>query len=155
MMKKEVKLYNLIFPIYMVYFFPTPLWLLIIPLDFAIDSLVLFLACRAKKMDWKAVWKASIFRVVLFGFLADFIGGVFIQILHDGLLDHRLNVYQWPDVMWLTLPGIVLAGVLIYLLNKKFSFKKTELEPGQIRFLSLMLAIFTAPYTMMLPIYIG
>ena len=57
--------------------------------------------------------------------------------------------------MWITIPGVILAGVLIYFLNLKFSFKKTDLEPAQIRFLSLMLALFTAPYTMMLPIYIG
>ncbi|MBO4289480.1 MAG: hypothetical protein J5865_05185 [Lachnospiraceae bacterium] len=154
-MKKGVKLYNLIFPIYLIYLFPTLLWLLLIPFDFAVDSLVLILAGRAKKLDWKAVWKASIVRVVLFGFLADLAGALITMVLHYGLLERRLDIYVWPDVMWITIPGVILAGVLIYFLNLKFSFKKTDLEPAQIRFLSLMLALFTAPYTMMLPIYIG
>ena len=40
-MKKGVKLYNLIFPIYLIYLFPTLLWLLLIPANYLIDRFVL------------------------------------------------------------------------------------------------------------------
>lgn len=46
----------------------------------------------------------------------------------------------------------ILAGVLIYFLNRKFAFRKTGLAPEQIHRLALSLAIFTAPYTMLIPI---
>ena len=49
------------------------------------------------------------------------------------------------------LPGIAVAGMLIYLLNRRFSFRRTALTAEQIHRLSLALAVFTAPYTMLIP----
>ena len=148
-MKKEVRLYNLIFPIYMLFVFPTPLWFLIIAANFLIDSLVVLLAAKKKGLDWRSVWKKSIVRVVVIGFAADFAGGALSCVLSSALFDGKLNSYVWPDVALLTLPGVILAGLLIYFLNKKLSFELSE--PRQVRFICLMLAVFTAPYTMMLP----
>lgn len=154
-MKKEVRLYNLIFPIFMLYVIPTPYMLLfILPANFLIDSLVLYLAARARKLDAKAIWKKCIARVWGLGFLCDLIGGALILVLGE-LVFSELNPYVWPDIVWFALPGVILAGVLIYFLNKRISFQKTELEPEQVHHLSLMLAIFTAPYSMMLPFYVG
>ena len=57
-----------------------------------------------------------------------------------------------PYGQLLVLPGIALAGVFIYLLNRQFSFEKCGLDGETIRKLSLALAVFTAPYTMLWPI---
>ena len=58
----------------------------------------------------------------------------------------------FPGGMLCALPGLVLAGVLIYFLNRRFSFRKTGLDEGQVKKLSLALAIATAPYTLLIPI---
>lgn len=152
-MKKEVKLYNVIFPIFMLYVFPTYAWLFIILLNFIIDSLVVILAAKSRKLDWKNVWKKSILNVVWIGFLCDFVGGALTWVLAATVFE-GLNLFTWPDLIFLTLPGIALAGVLIYFVNKKFSFRKAKLEPEQVHHICLMLAIFTAPYTMMIPYYL-
>ena len=57
-----------------------------------------------------------------------------------------------PYGQLLVLPGIALAGVFIYLLNRHFPFGKCGLEAETIRKLSLALALFTAPYSMLWPI---
>lgn len=153
-MKKEVRLYNVLFPIWMFYFLPTFLWLLILPGNFIIDSLVLLAAlavfrCQAKPQ----VWKSSILKVWGFGFLADFIGAalVFALMLLLDKVAPGLNTFHIPGGQLIVLPGIALAGVLIYFLNQKFSFRKTGLTPEEIHRLSLALAVWTAPYTMLIP----
>ena len=40
--KQSVTLYNILFPIWMLVWIPSPLWLLLIPLNFIIDYLVLY-----------------------------------------------------------------------------------------------------------------
>ena len=47
-MKKEIKLYNVIFPIWMLILIP-PLWLVVLPGNFLIDLLVLYISMRILK----------------------------------------------------------------------------------------------------------
>ena len=74
-MKKEIKLYNVIFPIWMLILIP-PLWLVALPGNFIIDLLVLYISMRILKIEnrklniKKAIWKSWII-----GFAADFVGG--------------------------------------------------------------------------------
>ena len=72
---RALRLYNILFPAWMFYLFPTGLWFLLLPANFAIDSLVLFLAMKRLGVEKpRDVWKRSILRVWGFGFLADFLG---------------------------------------------------------------------------------
>ncbi len=61
MMKKTVKLYNVMMPIWLMLLFPTYLWLLILPVNFLIDSLVVAITASVRRIGatWR-VWKASI-----------------------------------------------------------------------------------------------
>jgi hypothetical protein len=55
--------------------------------------------------------------------------------------------------MLLAIPGVVLSGVLIYLLDRRYAFAKCLSNERQIHELSLALAFFTAPYAMLIPLY--
>jgi len=46
MKKGQTKLYNVLFPIWMFYFLPTVVWLILLPGNFLIDSLVLLAAMK-------------------------------------------------------------------------------------------------------------
>ena len=152
-MKRDIKLYNVMFPIWMFYLLPTVLWLMILPVNFAVDTLVVLLVLsRLRIQNRREIWKKSILRVWLFGFLADFIGAAVtmgLMLVCDKYFSVSMAI---PYGQLLVLPGIALAGVFIYLLNRHFPFGKCGLEAETIRKLSLALALFTAPYTMLWPI---
>lgn len=147
-----VRVYNVLFPVYMIFLFFPATWLVILPFNFAFDSLVLWLAMRHWQMqDKKGLWKKSILRVWLFGFTADLAGAGLIVLLYfvtNSLMDFT-DFTTWEPL--LVLPCVALAGWLIYLLDKKWAFGKTALDAVQRHKLALALAIFTAPYTMLIP----
>ena len=51
MRKKEIRLYNLLFPIWMFFIWPSILWLILLPANFVIDSVVLLLAMYALRLE--------------------------------------------------------------------------------------------------------
>ncbi len=152
--KRGVYLYNVLFPVFMLFLFFPQVWALVLPFNFAFDSLVLVLAMRHWHIaEKKTVWKKCILRVWGFGFAADLAGAALITVLMC-LLDMGLHItafYNSASEMLLALPGVALAGWLIYVFNKKWAFDKTSLDAVQKRRLALALAIFTAPYTMLIP----
>lgn len=159
-MKREIRLYNVLFPLWALLLFPAA-WLYVLPGNFVIDSLVLVIAMAALHYTGKwAVWKSAILKVWIIGFAADLAGAGLtfgLTMLGGILLPGQLSdafveaVYFIPGAQLLVLPGIFLAGVLIYWLNRWLSFRRTELDPQQVKRLSLILAIATAPYTMLIP----
>ena len=159
-MKKDnsVRLYNVMFPIWFFFFFPVT-WLLILPVNFGVDSLVLMLSARKQQLEErKALWKKHILPVWGIGFLSDLIGAglvflIYLVVADSPLVDTWMNPVYFPGTCIISLPGVVLAGVMIYFLNKKLTFRKSELDPMVIHKLCLHLAIFTAPYTMLIPLY--
>ena len=67
-MKKEIKLYNVLFPIWLLMLFPV-CWLFIIPGNFIIDSLVLIISMYALKInDKKQFYKKNILKIFIFTF---------------------------------------------------------------------------------------
>ena len=52
----------------------------------------------------------------------------------------------------ISIPGVLVAGVLIYLFNRYVSFRRCELDVKDVKALALSLAIATAPYTMLIPV---
>ena len=59
---KNIKIYNILFPVWLFYLWPTPLWLLIIPLNAVIDGLVLNFALRFYKIKLN-IWDKSLLKV--------------------------------------------------------------------------------------------
>ena len=75
MKRHTIRLYNLIFPIWIFWMVPSLLWLLLLPANFLWDSLVLLAAAGWLRLQGKKeLWKRSIVKVWLIGFAADFAG---------------------------------------------------------------------------------
>lgn len=161
-MRKEVKLYNLIFPMWGIYFFGLlfPAFLLILlPANFVVDSIMLLVLFFLLKLPEKKAWyKKTILKTWGFGFLADFLAsGIFLalsEVLSDIFRDANVNVYlpvsSFPSFLFTT-AAIVLAGGFIYFFQRRFVLKKLELEERQKKKIALGMAILTAPYLMYLP----
>lgn len=154
-MKKDVKVYNVLLPIWMLIFFPTT-WIVVIPGNFLIDLLVLAIALRALHVeDYKECIKKSILKVWLLGFAADFIGAapMFIPVFADWEISNDLTMNPFGSIgafLWTT-ACIAIAAVCIYCFNKKIALKKCDLTDIQRRKASLAMAIATAPYLFYFP----
>ena len=144
-MKKEVKLYNLIFPVWLLFIFPIA-WLVIVPANFIVDSLVLLLGMKKINIiDKKGFYKKHIFKVFIFGILADIIGALYMFIMM-----FVFETAQRGDELSLTIPGVLISFIMIFVFNYFITFKKLERKE---RFkLALIIAIITAPYTFLTPI---
>ena len=167
--KREIKLYNMIFPIWLVWIFPMT-WLIILPANFFIDSLVVLITLKVLKVtDIKQTYKKTILKVWGFGFLADFIGTVFmfLAIILDSVwaydsvfgkwwYEHITNAVSYNpfesiwSILWVTM-CVVISCVCIYIFNYKMSFRKLDLEASIKKKLALALAIFTAPFLFYMP----
>lgn len=154
MKKEDIRLYNVLFPIWFFYFFPN-VWLLILPVNFLVDSLVLYFSARHQGIGERLpLWKMHILPIWGIGFLSDLIGAGLIFLIYMVTAELPLfNPFLFPGTTLISLPGVILAGVLIYWLNRKLTFRKSGLDPAAIHKLCLHLAIFTAPYTMLIPLY--
>lgn len=141
--KKYVTLYNLYFPLWFMLMLPIG-WIILFPVDFVIDSLVLLVSLKVLKVDnKKQFYKKHIFKIFCFGLLADAIsaGIMFLLILWD--------FARMGDELYMTLPALVLSSFLIYKFNYKVTFKNAD---DKLRHkLSLIFAIATAPYTFLFP----
>ena len=157
MKKQDIRLYNVLFPIWFFYFFPI-VWLLILPVNFLVDSLVLWFSARHQGIGERLpLWKKHILPIWGIGFLSDLIGAGLIYLIYMVIAELPLlrffNPLLFPGTTLISLPGVILAGVLIYWLNRKLTFRKSSLDPAAIHRFCLHLAFFTAPYTMLIPLY--
>ena len=165
-MKRDVRLYNVLFPIWILMFWPTPPIILITLFgNLAIDCLVLYLTLRVLKHPGKKeVVKGLWYKFWGFGFLADVIGAasmvvslVLFELLsyHD-LLDISINILNpWSDplaFLW-TLSGVAVAGVCIYLFDKRTMKSCDLLDDRQKHIIALTMAIVTAPWLFLVPLY--
>lgn len=74
MAKNNVKLYNIIFPIWIIWLIPIT-WIVALPANFIFDLLVIVLTLKYLKVqNIKKIVKSIILKVWIFGFLADYIG---------------------------------------------------------------------------------
>ena len=159
MKKNDIRLYNVLFPIWFFFLFPQT-WLIILFVNFVVDSLVMYFSAKQQGLESpKALWKEHIFPIWGIGFLSDIVGAALVVLLYliwcqfDMMGIELLNPILFPGTTLISLPGVALAGVMIYFLNKKLVFRKSDLTPEQIHKLCLHLALWTAPYTMLIPLY--
>ncbi len=141
---KNIKLYNVIFPVWLLLIVPT-VWLIVLPGNFLIDSALLIGAMYALKMqDKKIFYKKTIWKAYLFGLLADVIGSAFLFVTVM-----LLDLSTTGDDLYLTIPAVIISGVCIFLFDYFVSFKNSE-KPVRLR-LALTFAVVTAPYTFLIP----
>jgi len=137
-------LYNVMFPVWMLMLFPIA-WLVIVPSNFIIDSLVFVISMYVLKIEnKKQLYKKNILKIFAFGFLADIIGSLLL------LSMTFLNISVTGDEWYLTIPALFISSVLIFVFNYFVTFKKLDTK-NRLK-LSLIIAIVTAPYTFLIPI---
>ena len=142
--KRPFRLYNVLFPFWMLMLLPQ-LWLIVIPGNFIIDSAVLLISLAILKITDKKQWyKKHILKIYAFGMLSDVIGSAYMLLLMIGF-----EVGSMGDELYLTLPALFISAALIFVFNYFITFKKTD---KKLRLkLSLIFAIATAPYTFLVP----
>lgn len=158
---KNYKLYNVMFPIWFLILMPVT-WLYVIPANFLIDSAVLLLGAHFfLKGRAKEIWKKSILKVFIFGFLSDFVGagfltaGLFISSYFERstVFEEACNGAQSIGGFLVLLFAVAVSAVCIYFADLKISFKKIEAEVSERKKLALLTALATAPYTFFIPLY--
>ena len=141
-MNKDVKLYNVVFPFWLLMLLPAA-WLVVLPANFLIDSLVLIISMFVYKFENRArFYKKSILKFFLIGILSDLAGSVFMLI--------SANAGAMGDELYLTIPAILISAVLIFVLNYFFTLKNCSKKERLGT--SLIFAIATAPYTFLIPL---
>lgn len=162
---KQTKLYNVIFPIWFLLFFP-PVIFITLAGNFIIDSIVILICfylfrITNLQIDLKTFYKKSILKVWLFGFLADIIGAAIlfaVGILGDSFgLPNKLtsginfDPFSSPTAVCIIVFAMAVSGIFIFLFNYKITFKR-EIEDKRLRFkVALAIAIITIPWTFLLP----
>lgn len=163
-MNKSVKTYNILLPIWLLIFFPSWLWLILIPANYIIDRIVLGWSLGG--MEEKGQFcRSHTWKICLAGFLSDFAGVIillasalimtniggggdsFISNAADGLMfDPFSNVLS----LLITIASIAVSGVVIYNLDRAI-LNKVGLDPSKAKKSALRLAIITAPYLYLIP----
>ena len=143
-MKTDTKLYNVFFPFWMLLLIPQA-WLFVLPVNFIIDSLVLWMFTCVMKLEGKWLfYRKHILPIFACGILADLVGSAYMLILALGF-----RVCERGDELYLTLPAVVLSAVCIFLFNGYIVFRKQD---KTIRWKAAWtFAIVTAPYTFLVP----
>lgn len=159
------KLYNVIFPIWFILFFPPVIFLTLIG-NFIIDSLVI-VACYYlfklinKQYNLKTFYIKNIFKVWIFGFIADIIGVSIIFLLGTWGSDFGLSYKVVNGICYdpfsnllsviIIVFSMLLSVVLIFIFNHKFTFKK-QIEDKRLRLkVAITIAILTIPWTFIIP----
>lgn len=162
---KEVKLYNIIFPIWLLIFFP-PIIFITLAGNFVIDSLVILACVSIFKLainseERKSFYKNSIIKVWLFGFLADIIGAAILFILgilgeYFGLSYELVSAIDFdpfsnPLAVMIIVFAMLVSALFIFLFNYKITFREL-IKDNSVRFkVALTIAIVTMPWTFLLP----
>lgn len=140
---KNNKLYNVMFPVWMLMLFPV-VWLVVIPGNFIIDSIVFIISMYCLKLEnKKQLYKKNILKIFGFGFLSDIIGSLIL------LAMVYLEFGVMGDEWYLTVPTLFIASGLIFIFNYFITFRKLDFKT-RLK-LSLIMAIVTAPYTFLIP----
>ena len=169
MMKREVRVYNMIIPLWLLWLFP-PLFPWVLPVillgNLAIDTAVLSLALKAmRRTDREQLMEHLWWRIWWRGFAADAAGMAWLflaLILWEMSFGHRPTFWQkWlgfvmgdpfghPVALLWTLTAVAIAGVCIYRLDRK-ALRSAGLTGREAHRAALALAIITAPWTFLIP----
>ena len=158
-MKRETRLYNILFPLWLIVWFPTWLWLILIPLNYLIDHFVLLGSLKGME-NRKYFARDYAWKVCIVGFLCDFVGsGILLGIM---LLFDRsdirpettaaLNMNPFRDIpaLLITVFAVAVSGILIFLIDRKI-LVKCGTDREQAKRSAIWLGILTAPYLFLVP----
>ena len=179
--KQSVTLYNILFPVWLLVWIPSPLWLLLVPLNFVIDYVVLYKSLPDDvepeksvpgggqgdksfpgSVPRKAFCNTYAWKICAAGFAADFTGSLFLFAAFmatssrklDSLraVSHGLGINPFENAAAFL---IVVAAILLsaYCIYRfdLHVLKRAGLSEEQGRKSALWLAVLTAPYLFLLP----
>jgi len=162
---KPIKLYNVIFPVWLVLCIPSWLWLILIPANLAVDCLVCTLTlCALKCAQKKSVLRKVWWKLWVLGFAADAVGIVWLVVgwlltvpfgdVWENSVGHILhNPFAHPAAFLWTLAAVALAGGCIYFWDRRVLRKCDELNARQQHIAALAMAVITAPWLFFVPVY--
>ncbi|MBR5264115.1 MAG: hypothetical protein IKV50_05400, partial [Clostridia bacterium] len=103
---RDVTLYNVLFPLWMILLFPQ-MWLVVLPGNFLVDSLVLLITMAALKIPSQKRWyKQCILKIFGIGILSDLVGAGYML-----LMLIVFDVGSSGSELLLSLPALVISGV--------------------------------------------
>ena len=155
MKQKELRVYNLLFPVWMLIWWPSVLWLGLIPFNYALDALVLHHSLPAA-MDRRAFRRHHAWKICLAGFAGDFLGSALLFAVYALSSSRKLTydiAYQplaSPGALAVTLAAVVLAGAAIFALDRWILCRAGLGAPEALR-AARNLALLTAPYLFFFP----
>ena len=178
MKKNELRLFNLIFPLWFMVWIPGWWWFLLIPANYLLDRYVLKRCLDKKIPDSKPLVKKYSVKVCLFGFLSDFIGALFllavftgVSLIGESMTDGEnketgLKIARWAGAsmsnVWhdplsfiISAVGVGISALLIFVFNKRMLAKNSGIGEENARYTAKWLTIVTAPYLYLIPVYFG
>lgn len=159
--KHPIRTYNILLPIWLLVWFPSWLWLLLIPANYLLDRIVLHWSLKGLD-DRNAFCRRTAWRICAAGFLSDFVGSAFligVQVLlsfinsdmADSVADSLMsNPSGNIGALACALLAIAVAGLCIYLLDR-WILNAAGLDRERARRSALRLALITAPYLFLFP----
>ncbi len=174
MKKRSVVMYNMIFPVFIIFSpmimimlpFAEPLWafvwlLLIVGGNLVLDWVVTALALRWQKIpNVRQKSLSALLRVWLAGFAADFLSSLMllaVMLIDNDWIYQNIhsyfynNVFEGPFALAYTLAAILFGGALIYRFNINWALEPVDITDEQRRRTALTLAVLTAPWLFLLP----
>jgi len=166
-MKQELRLYNVIFPVWMMFLVPR-VWLIALPGNLIIDVVVLTVTLKVLGHRNKlAVVKELWWKFWLFGFLADFVGVALLlpcfllmigvettkPWLYDALSPVMHNPFlSLPALLWVGV-AVAGAGYCIYRFDRRAMKDCPLLSEREAHRIALTMAVVTAPWMFFIPVY--
>ena len=151
---KTNKLYSFFFPSWFILLFPLT-WLIVLPLDFLRQTLVILVALKilnAQHIFEK--YKKVIFKVFLYGLVADFVGISCISFI-TSVSGTVSNIPGFIGSIGNSLfKGMIIGpfdSIIGFILNLNYNIKNLDIETEDKKKFALYLAIFTAPYIFYYP----
>lgn len=155
-MKKTVRLYNVLFPIWMLVFFPSPLWIALIPANYLIDRFVLKRSLP-KTVNRSAFCKKNTWKICIAGFVSDLIGALIlfliVLLIDDNYeLANGITMDPFKDLLSFLIVAlaVTVSAIFIFIIDRLILIR-CGLSRKQATRTAAFLALLTAPYLFLLP----
>ena len=155
--------YNILLPIWLLVWWPSPLWLVLVPANYLIDRLVLRWGLKGME-ERDAFCRRHCWKVCLAGFASDLVGALLLfgamlalsetpggSELADAVVDGLgFNPFAHVLSLVIVLVAIAVAGLCIFLLDR-WILTRAGLAAELARSAALRLAVITAPWLFLFP----
>ncbi|MBO8170904.1 MAG: hypothetical protein H0Z33_03325 [Bacillaceae bacterium] len=150
---KDMRLYNVIFPLWMIIFFP-PVLFFVLPANLLIDGLVIYLTLKLSgvPVHFNRTFGGLVLRAWVFGFFADIVGGLFLLIMLfvDPERLSEYTIWNSPLTIFMYTIAVLIAGLMIYRFNVYLGRKYGYTEKV-VKRLGIAMGVVTVPWVFFVP----